>query len=683
MLTTIIRKTLRVPTSTGAAGDGRAEARQLDAVLVQVGFKASKDLLDHVSGLARPGAYTRLVVDAVRALVGDDVQHNPYFKDFPHGVPDTVEFWADCVRDALSREVPDFHEIGRGNLLALPRYGTLQHTYEEMLAAHDDLLPSVKGHLKMLRLGGTLEEETHRLYLELATSPTPLGEADLEILTELAEQSAEMPESVPVRENRAVINAARMARNLPFAVDTVTDVLRIACQSSGGDVTLVQPTRFRSFRRPERRALLAALDEVVKDNPGKLGDVRQRREQWKRLGERLHAHEFGQWPHAQDVFAVARGDKTARSFAGRLDMALQDNDIRKAIEVLASAPGMLLRNVDRLLRSTTEPDLVVEAVRKAAPDASGRVLCSLLEHLENRGKPDAARFFASRSRRVWITDDEREPLDPQVVRAIVTVIEDELVRRLPVVSELTVDPEALDVVLPLSGNNSEEGFGVLPRGSKVWLEGDLLRFFTYWRQAERTTDYDLSAVLLGADLDYAGSVSWTNHRSDGAVYSGDLTTAEEGATEFIDIPAGAARTKYVLPQVNIYLGESFDDVAESMFGFMSRDLDQKGKPFEPSTVRARSAMRGTGRVAVPVIFERCEEGWVATWLHLYLRGVAWGNQVERNHDALRVITRAVLARKHFTVGRLAELIRRKSSSDGQRLHVDLTTVDQLDKLLEA
>ncbi|MGI5504758.1 hypothetical protein [Lentzea sp. CA-135723] len=683
MLTTIIRKTLRVPTSTGAAGDGRAEARQLDAVLVQVGFKASKELLDHIATLERPGAYTRLIVDAVRALVGDDVRHNPYFKEFPHGVPDTVEFWADCIRDALTKKVPDFAEIGRGNLLALPRYGKVQHTYEEMLAAHDDLLPSVKGHLTMLRLGGTLEEETHRLYLDLATSPTPIGEADLELFIELAEQIAELPESIPMRENRAVINAARMARDLPMAVDTVTDVLRVACQASGGDVTLVEPTRFRSFRRPERRALLAALDEVVEANPGKLGDVRQRREQWKRLGERLHAHEFGQWPHAQDVFAVARGDKIARSFAGRLEMAFQDDDIRKAIEVLSSAPGLLLRNVDRLLRGTTQTELVVEAVRKAAPEASGRVLCSLLEHLENRGTPDAARFFASRARRVWITEDDREPLHADAVAAITAVLEDELVRRLPAVSELTVDPEAFDITLPLSGNSSEEGFGVLPRGSKMWLEGDLLRFFTYWRQAEERTDYDLSAVLLGEDLDYAGFVSWTNHHSDGAVYSGDLTEAADGATEFIDVPADVVYTKYVVPQVNIFAGESFDDVAESMFGFMARDLDQKGKPFEPSTVRARSAMRGTGRVAVPVIFERCEGGWVATWLHLYLRGVSWGNRVERNRDALRVITRAVLARKHFTVGRLAGLMRRKSSSDGQRLHVDLTNVDQLDKLLEA
>ena len=64
-----------MPTSSGAAGDGRAEARQLDAVLLQVGFKASKDLLDHVAGLARPAAYTKTIVDAVRGLLGRHLRH--------------------------------------------------------------------------------------------------------------------------------------------------------------------------------------------------------------------------------------------------------------------------------------------------------------------------------------------------------------------------------------------------------------------------------------------------------------------------------------------------------------------------------------------------------------------------------------------------------------------------------
>jgi hypothetical protein len=664
--TTIIKKTLRVPLSDGAAGDGGATARQLDAALIKVGFKASRELLEHISNSAGAGEYAHTIVRAVKELVGDQAEHNPYFKDFPHNVPDTVAFWLKCIEDAFGKGI-----TFRGNLLDLPEYGRVQHTYEEMLAAHDELIGSQKDRVIVLHLGGTLDEEISRLYLELAASPIPLGEDDRELLGELATQRLDLaPTAVPTRENRAILNAARLVAQRPLAgVDTVTDVLRLAAEASGGDVTLREPTRFRSFRRPERRALLAALDDVAQQ-PGKLGDVGQHREEWKRLGERLHPHEHP-FEHAQDVFAVARKEKTVRSFAGQVELAFADNDPDLARRILAKAPGMLLRQVDRLVRSGASG--VADAVRTAVPDVSGRVLVSVLEHLANREKPDTARVFANRSRKVWIADDTRPPLDAAAVTAITDVIEDELVRRLPDFSSLTVDPEVLDVVVPMSGTATEDGFGVLPRGSKLRFEGDVLRFFVHWRQRTKKTDYDLSAALLDENFEFMGHVSWTWLKRGGVYYSGDITEAANGATEFIDLHRKAMSAKYVVPQVNIYSGEGFDDVAESMFGFMSRDLDQLGKPFEPSTVRARSTMRGKGRVALPVMFEREGDTWYGTWLHLYLRGVSWGNRIEENRDVVKLIASAALHRRYFTVARLKELFERKgSTSDGQKVHIGLT-----------
>ncbi|HEX8870457.1 MAG TPA: hypothetical protein VF821_32630, partial [Lentzea sp.] len=557
-----------------------------------------------------------------------------------------------------------------GNLLDLPRYGRVQHTYEAMLAAHEELIPSLKDRVTVLHLGGTLDDEITRLYLELAASPIPLGEDDRALLGELATQRLDVvPEAVPTRENRAILNAARLVAQRPLAdIDTVTDVLRLAAEASGGDVTLRESTRFRSFRRPERRALLGALNEVA---PSKFGDVNQHREAWKRLGERLHPHEHP-FEQARDVFAVARKEKTVRSFAGQVEMAFADKDPDLALRILSKAPGLLLRSVDRLVRNGASG--VAEAVRVAVPDVSGRVLVSVLEHLSNREKPDTARIFANRSRKVWIADDARPPID---ATAITEVIEAELIRRLPDFSSLTVDPEVLDVVVPMSGTATEDGFGVLPRGSKLSLEGDVLRFFTYWHQKSKRTDYDLSVVLLDENFAFQSQVSWTQLKSDGAFHSGDITDATDGATEFIDLHRDAIKAKYVVPQVNVYAGEGFDDVAESTFGFMTRDLDQLGKPFEPSTVRARSSMRGKGKVALPVMFERVGDTWHGTWLHLYLRGTSWGNRVEENRDLVKLIAAAALHRNYFTVARLTNLFERKGSTPGGRsIHIGLAKSDE-------
>lgn len=678
MRTTIIKKTLRVPTSDGAPGDGAVVARQLDAVLISAGFKASRELLEHVGGVADAEELAAEVVRAVKDLVGARAQHNPYFKEFPHNVPDTLEFWHECLRDAVEQGVEPTL-----NLLALPKYGRVQHTYEEMLRAHDELIPSLKDRIKVVHLGGTVEEEVRRLFEELASSPIPLAESDRALLGELAVLCLDVKVEVPVRENRAILNAVRLVAQRPIEdVDTVTDVLRLAAEASGGDVTLAEPTRFRSFRRPERRVLLAALDGVA---ASKLGDVHRHREMWKRLGERLHPHEHP-FEQARDVFAVARGEKTARTFAGRVEVAFAEGDVDRAVRILADAPGLLVRQVDRLLRNGATD--LARHVEAAVPEVSSRVLVSLLEHLENRTTPDVARMFATRSRKVWIADDDRAPLDREAVAAIVEVVENELVRRLPEHSELVVDDEVLDVVVPVSG--IDEGFGMLPRGSKLMLDGDVLRFFMHWRQKERRTDYDLSALLLGDRFEFLGHVSWTQLKQAGAFYSGDVTDAADGATEFIDLHRDAMTARYVVPQVNVYAGEGFDDVAESMFGFMSRDLDQMGKPFEPSTVRARSSLRGKGKVALPVMFEREGDTWYGTWLHLCLRGTVRGNRVEENRDIVKLVASAALRRKYFTVRRLRDLFARKGTTvDAPVLRIGLaqdetgtvTEVGRLGKLL--
>ncbi|MDW5328372.1 hypothetical protein [Plantactinospora sp. KLBMP9567] len=665
----IIQKTLRVPASTGAVGDGTAVARQLDAALLDVGFSASRALLEHVGALA-PGPALDLaatVVSAVRELVGDHVQHNAYFIGFPDDVPDTVEFWMERLRAAVltgggtatDAQLRDAVVSGGVNLLDLPGYGAYQHSYAELLAAHDAMITGAGDRVTLLRLGDTTEVEAARLYLALAGSSTPHGEADLAILGELAVACVDgtQPAEIPVRENRAVLNGIRLVLGRPLvAVDTTNDVLRLACQVSGGDASLETPTRFRAFRRRERRILLAALNEVVGANPAKLGDVVRYAERWKRLGERLHPHEYAELPHAREVFAVARGERRVPNLAGRAEAAIRAGAIGPAASVLSAAPGLLLRSADRLLRqaSASERTAVVEAVAGALGSASGRLLCSLREHVGNRLTPASARMYVGRSRRAWVGPDERPPLPAEVVAELSALLDAEISARLPESDRpLVVDPEVLDVALPLSGKAAEGGFAVLPRGSRASVSGELLRFFTYWRQTNRRTDYDLSVLLLDDEFHTAGQVSWTNYRHAGAVHSGDITDATNGATEFIDVPL-TVDGHYVVPQVYIYAGESFDEVAESMFGYQTRTTDQRGLPFDARTVRARSHLRGQGRVALPMVFARGERGWQAVWLHLYLRGAPSFNRVEENTFTTADRVRALMERRYLTVSYLVD-----------------------------
>jgi hypothetical protein len=685
----IIVRRRRVPLPEPVPGDGVVVARQLDAALVSAGFKLSRDLFEDLA--AREAGQVLdigvAVLRAARKLAGDHVRHNPYFRDFPFNVPATLEFWAELLERALTVGiVPDSgvyvelrggELVEAGSLLSLPGYGTVQHTYEDMLAAHQALAASAGDRVTVLHKGGTPRQEAQALYLELAGSPVPLAGEDLDLLAALAGDCAAgpQPERVPVRENRAAINKVALADGRPLLADTVTDVLRLAAAVSGGDVTLETVTRFRSLTRPERRTVMAALDSLVRESPAKLGDVAQHAEEWKRLGERLHPHEHAQFPQAQRVFAVARGEERVSSLAARAEGHFRAGETARAARRLADAPGMLFRSLDRLLRggSQAEHATVLDLAAQAAPSVSGRVLLSAREHFQNRGKDPGAglpRVFANRKGRAWVTPETRGGIDPGVRRDVLALLDEAVAARLPVGGRLIVDPAMLGVALPLSGKPAAPGLGVMPRGSVsdvVPGEQDVLSFFVYWRQRHNRTDYDLSALLATADFTRGDFVSWqAYHSADAAVtYSGDITDAPDGATEFISCDLRRMSMPVVIPQVNIYSGEPFDEAAEAFFGYMLRGCEQKGAPFEAATVRMKSDLRGSGRVALPVAFLRGEDGrWRAKWLHFYLKGRPAMNVVQGNRLSTSLLARTVIERDYLRVEYLAGLMGARTADGG-------------------
>ena len=665
----IIKRTLRVPEPSGQPGDGAAATRQFDAALLTVGHTCSTDLLRHLSGL-RPEdvlAAAGPVLSAVREAVGDHVQHNVYFTDFPENVPDTAQFWLECLADALAD--PDVKKetvlgdavlTGGGvDLLSLPKYGRYQHDFDALLRIREPFVAGAKDRVSVLHLGRSLAEETRGLYLELASSALPLAEDDLVLLELLAAEcvDGEQPERIPVRENRAVVNRARIAEGRAPMVDTVTDVLRLACALSDGDVTLDQATRFRSFRRSERRALMTALEGVVGGSRAKLGDVARYRERFKRLGERLHPHEYPRLEHAREVFAVARGDSRVRGLDARVEAAFADGDTGRVLDLLATAPGKLVRSLDRLLRQASEEEAarIAAAVDERADQVAPRVLVSAREHLAGRTRPGVARMFVTQRARSWVERDRRDTLPAGHVDPVVAALDAAIARRLPRFDRVLVDEAVRTVAVPRSGKGVAGGVGVLPRGSTMPVDGERLRFFVHWRQRERRTDLDLSVQLLDAGFAGAGQVSWTNLKGGGMAHSGDIVDAPEGATEMIDLDLAkvAPVVRHVVPQVLVYSGEGFVELAESFFGFMTRDGEQDGMPFEPRTVRAKSDLRGSARIALPLVFSREEDGrWTARWLHLFMSGRVAFNRVEETEVSTGVLARALVERDAFTVGDL-------------------------------
>ncbi|OKJ66195.1 hypothetical protein AMK29_16040 [Streptomyces sp. CB02261] len=167
----------------------------------------------------------------------------------------------------------------------------------------------------------------------------------------------------------------------------------------------------------------------------------------------------------------------------------------------------------------------------------------------------------------------------------------------------------------------------------------------------------LPALVMDADHAPVTWLSYTALSDVEGTHSGDITEAPDGASEFIDMRLGAVRGCFVVPQVHAFAGEGFDEAAECFFGFMLREPEQRGRPFEPRTVRMKSDLRGAGRVALPLAFRRDEEGrWYAHWLHVYLRGQPAANRVEEHRVSIAVLLRGLLGRSPLTVGHLVALM---------------------------
>ena len=177
----VIARTRRVPLPEAVPGDGSAVTRQLDAALASAGCKLSRELFADLS--AREAGQVLdvgvAVLAAARRMAGDHVRHNPYFIDFPANVPATLEFWAELVERALldgmpvgpdAPTLPALVDIGggelveAGSLLSLPGYGKVQHTYEDMLAAHEALAVRAGDRVTILHKGATPQEEAQALY---------------------------------------------------------------------------------------------------------------------------------------------------------------------------------------------------------------------------------------------------------------------------------------------------------------------------------------------------------------------------------------------------------------------------------------------------------------------------------------------------------------------------------------
>ena len=490
----------------------------------------------------------------------------------------------------------------------------------------------------LTELGLATAQNLERIVADLVAQATPFSAQDRADLTALRYFGPEAAPHVVVKENLAVLTVTFPDLDFSASYRTVTDVLRLAVAMAGGDVSLAEPCRFPSFSRAQRRRLLGLLDAVgqVQDSRDSAEEMARRCERWKRLARHLRPGDYARrFPRAAALLhQVASGDAEA-GFTSRLEEALARRDVEGALRLLSTRPGVFARRLNHLLRLCVDEaarERVVAEFARVAPVVSLPVLVRLWEYFSSPG-PDALPWrvvaikAATGTKTTLIPSTRRPgPADAAVVRAV-----EEALRQRKRLGRIAVDQGLYEgYTAPVGLRSASPGMRTAGRGTRLPLpEGETIRFFLHWRDLpeappkapgpagpaaveDRDTrvDLDLSAFFVSEDFTRTEQIAYYNLRSTAAVHSGDLTSAPDGAAEFIDITLAEALRqgwRYVVMTVHSFSHHRLSEVPECWAGAMARGTDpQSGEVFEASTVMQRLDLVSPTLNATPFVIDLAE-----------------------------------------------------------------------------
>ena len=567
--------------------------------------------------LTTPEQAWALVNAAARLTSGSPAaEYRPFYPDFPVQVRTASE--ATLLVNAALHYLGDV--VGAR---ILPGY---RPSPREPLPGDDGALTE---------LGLATQQDLERIVVDLFAQATPFSAQDRADLTALRDFGPKWAPHMTVKENLAVLTVTFPDLDFSASYRTVTDVLRLAVAKAGGDTSLAEPCRFPSFSRAQRRRLLGLLDAVgrVQDGRDSAEEMARRSERWKRLARHLRPGDYARrFPRAAELLHQVASGGAEAGFTSHLEEVLASRDVEGALRLLATRPGVFARRLNHLLRLCADDaarERVVAEFARVAPEVSLPVLVRLWEYFASPG-PDTLPWrvvavkAATGTKTTLIPSTRRPgPADAAVVRTV-----EEALRQRGRLGRIAVDQGLYEgYTAPVGLRPAAPGMRTAGRGTRLPLpEGETIRFFLHWRDLPEATgssgppatvnsretrvDLDLSAFFVSEDFTRTEQIAYYNLRSTAAVHSGDLTSAPDGAAEFIDVtPAEALRQgwRYVVMTVHSFSHHRLSEVPECWAGAMTRGADpQSGEVFEASTVMQRLDLVSPTFNATPFVIDLAE-----------------------------------------------------------------------------
>lgn len=615
-----------------------ADKVQFLCLLEANGFKLKSDALNEFFSTDLTVKTLGQNLKAIDNILGGDVNHYTLVSNFP----------STKGEDFFAKIIGQFVNVITDGGALQEDVAILQ--YNEKIA------------YKELSLTDSVDDEL----LKVFHSKVPLKLDHEELLAKLYKDKDDVINKVNHKEiTLKEVLARHVAHNLIYTgingiARNAVDVLR-ALAVINGEPDAKLDSKFKIVSMPNilRKRVIQELDQIIK-----IDDVTGHKDMFKHLFKTLHVHDTKYKDINKNVSEVAKllqtinNPKTEKTL---IHSALstpfdEDNKVAK-LNVLVKNPSYFARGLDNLLRNNENyQNDILKSFLNVSDKLNSAMVLQLLGHFGNRDKDITTRAFTLKgvSGGVKVVNDKplvamNQNLLTAIDNTLVSVLRNDYINRDTFIKNAVIDKSLYKINLPL-GLSSSDGLKTVSRGSRVDIVlKDILRLFVHWKAS---VDIDLSALFLDENLNTVDRCSYYQVNSGKyAVHSGDVRSAPQGGSEFVDIHIDKLpkSVRYVVMHVNSYSGESCGEIPELFAGFMHRD-NTTGKNYEPKSVENKFSL--TGDIASSTPF----------YIDLLTKELVWCDDkgskgAGRGVDDLVSLQRLfdVTNKKVITIGELLEL----------------------------
>ena len=341
------------------------------------------------------------------------------------------------------------------------------------------------------------------------------------------------------------------------------------------------------------------------------------------------------------VDVTESGALAYRTFASRVQTAISSFNYVAIESLMESGGDYLLKNLATVGNGVLPEHNArfLNLVRRKLQYASAGVLWSLLT-INIKAK---YRIIDVKGNSVL-----EEANYPIIIGDIQYEIKRELNARYGFLGKVHVDNDVKDLAVPFLSKNCELG-----RGSKFKIDGKrYLYIFVHWIQNSKRTDLDLSSV--GFDANWNATITYFgNQVNQFTTHSGDLTNAPapNGATEYIriDLHAIPKGMRHIVPIINVFCGEVFEECETAYAGFTVTD----SPTFSIADEHVRYDLTEPANSNLPFVFDVKGQELMLLDFNNRLRN---GATIHSELHNIKNIIDAVNTRTVITNGLLAEIL---------------------------